>query len=252
MLFFDRILPSKPAPKDQRRAARYAIGASFPLKAVLNVVGCDEFGDPLESSDGEGWNWTGRMVNFSNSGASIQLPSGTAARRGESCVLILSLAGYELKIPSQLVHVRKLSDSVLFGLKFDLTKGNTPDGYRQLLELVAFGASLKPDKPAASEPDATGYLAEHYHGDFESHLTVWRGKAGGPVQWFEFQLAEYRVRGRADTRTLEFSAGSESAHSLPASPAQIEEIHQLFRWVVPNIALAVPADVRKSLQAFAA
>ncbi len=252
MFFFERILHSKPSIKEQRRASRYAIGSAFPLKAVLNVVGCDEFGEPLESSDGTGWDWAGRLVNFSISGVSIQLPSGTAARRGDSCVLVLSLAGYTLKIPSRLVHVRKLSDSVLFGLKFDLADGNAPDGYRQLLELVAFGASLKPDKPAKSELDAAGYLVESYRGDFESHLTVWRGGLGGAVQWFEFQLAEYRVRGRADTRTLEFSAGQKSAHSVPASPAQIEEIHQLFRWVVPNIAPAVPADIRKSLQAFAA
>src|SRR5665213_1569270 len=62
MLFFERILNSTQTHKEQRRASRYAVGSAFPLKAVLNLVGCDEFGEPLASSDGHGWNWSGRLV----------------------------------------------------------------------------------------------------------------------------------------------------------------------------------------------
>lgn len=251
MLFFERILNSKQSPKEQRRASRYAVGSAFPLKAVLNLVGRDEFGEPLASTDGRGWNWAGRLANFSASGVSMQLPPATAAQRGDPCLLILSLAEYQLNIPCHVAHARPQPDSVLFGLKFDFADEVTSQSYHQLLELVAFGASLKPEKPQSSGPDASGYVVEHYRGDFESHLTVWRAASGGAVQWFEFQLAQYCVRGSTETRTLEFAAG-QSKNSRPVTPAQIGEIHQLFKWVVPNIARAVPADIRHSLQNFAA
>lgn len=250
MLFFERILNSKQAHKEQRRASRYAVGSSFPLKASLNLVGCDEFGESLESSDGQGWNWAGRLVNFSTSGVSIQLPPATAARRGDNCSLVLSLADYELTVPCHVAHTRKHPDSVQFGLKFDFPGEETPEGYRQLLELVAFGASLRPEKSQPDGPDASGYLVEHYNGDFESHLTVWR-VPGGAVQWFEFQLAQYCVRGSAQNRTLEFAGGGRK-NPAPVASAQVGEIRQLFKWVVPNIARAVPADIRQSLQSFAA
>src|SRR6186713_1837852 len=194
MLFFERILNSKQTQKEQRRASRYAVGSTFPIKAALNLVGRDEFGEPLTSSDGQGWNWAGRLVNFSASGVSIQLPPATAARRGDTCALILSLADYELSIPCNIAHVRPHPDSVQFGLKFDSADEETLAGYQQLLELVAFGASLKPEKSQPASPDASGYMAEHYQGDFGSHLTVWRATSGGPVQWFEFQLSQYCVR----------------------------------------------------------
>ena len=250
MLFFERILNSKQSPKEQRRASRYAVGAAFPLKAVLNLVGRDEFGELLASTDGRGWNWAGRLANFSASGVNMQLPPATAAQRGDSCLLILSLADYELNIPCHVAHARLQPDSVLFGLKFDFADAETSQSCQQLLELVAFGASLKPEK-SSTAPDASGYVVEHYRGDFESHLTVWRAADGGAVQWFEFRLAQYCVRGNAQTRLLEFASG-ESKNGAPITPAQVCEIHQLFKWVVPNIARAVPADIRHSLQTFAA
>jgi hypothetical protein len=250
MLFFERILKFRKAPKEQRRASRYAIGSAFPMKAVLNLVGRDEYGELLESSDGQGWNWMGRLVNFSVSGVSMQLPPATAAHRGDSCVLVLSLAGYQLNLPCHVAQVRTRNDSVLFGLKFDFADAETQLAYRQLLELVAFGASLKREKAPSARADASGYFVEHYRGDFESHLTVWRGVAGGAILWFEFQLARHFVRGSADTLTLEFASGQKK-NSRPVPPAQVEEIRQLFRWVVPNIARAIPADVRHSLEAFA-
>ncbi len=254
MLFFERILNLKNNPKEQRRASRYAVGPAFPLKAVLNLVGRDEFGELLKSSDGQGWDWVGRPINFSATGVSLQLPPATAARRGDPCRLNLSLADCELTLPCHVAHLRGHQDSVLFGLTFDFVPAKTPPAYRQLLELVAFGASLKSEKvkTAAAGADAAGYVVEHYGGDYESHLTVWREATAGAIQWFEFQLADYCVRGSAASGTLEFASLQKQKKSRPVTPAQVEEIHQLFRWVVPNITGAVPEDVRHSLQEFAA
>jgi len=252
MLFFERILHPKTDPKDQRRASRYAVGPDFPIKAVLNLEGCDEYGETLTSSDGKGWDWIGRLINFSATGANVQLPPATAARRGDPCALNLALASYRLKLPCHVAHMRTRQDSILFGLRFDLPGKDVVPGYQQLLELVAFGASLKPERTPPKKSNASGYHVEHYHGDFAAHLTVWRSLTDGAVQWFEFQLAEYCIRGGAETRSLEFSNGREIKNTQPISPAQVDEIHQLFRWVVPNIARVVPADVRHSLQGFAA
>lgn len=250
MLFFERILNSKPGgTKEHRRATRYAVGSSFPMKAMLNLLGRDEFEQQLASADGRGWNWAGRLVNFSASGVNIQLPPAVVAKKGDTCMLILSLSGYQLNIPCHVVHMRPHPDSVQFGLKFDFPDQQMPTGFQQLLELVAFGASLKPEKSQTA--DASGYLVEHYHGDFDSRLTVWRSNNGKSVLWFEYHLANYCVRGDLAARTLEFAAG-EGKNARPVTPAQVGEIHQLFKWVVPNIARAVPSDVRQSLQSFAA
>jgi len=251
MLFFERIINPTQAPAEKRRATRYVVGSAFPLKSVLNLVGRDDNGEVLKTGDGEGWDWNGRLVNFSASGVSIQLPPATAARRGDRCTLILSLVNYQLSIPCHVAHVRSLKDSIVFGLKFEFGAGTPPPDYQQLLELVAFGASLKPEKDGAKTADGSGYLVEHYRGDFGSHLTVWRAASGGQVQWFEFQLAEFFVRGGTATPKLEFAAG-QKRNVKPVSPDQVEQIHQLFRWVVPNIARSVPEDVRHSLQHFAA
>jgi len=250
MLFFERILNSKSGGvKEQRRATRYAVGSSFPIKAMLNLLGRDEFGQQLASADGRGWNWAGRLVNFSASGVNIQLPPAVLAKKGDSCLLILSLAGHQLNVPCHVVHMRPHPDSVQFGLRFDFPDKHAPAGFQQLVELVAFGASLKPGK--APSTDASGYVVEQYQGDFDARLTVWRESVRGAVLWFEFQLANYCVRGDVGARTLEFAAG-DGKNAKPVTSAQIGEIHQLFKWVVPNVARAVPSDVRQSLQSFAA
>src|SRR4051794_9558565 len=216
MLFFERILNSKPGGvKEQRRAPRYAVGSSFPMKAMLNLLGRDEFGQQLASADGRGWNWAGRLVNFSANGVSIQLPPAVVAKKGDTCLLILSLAGYQLNIPCHVVHMRSHPDSVQFGLKFDFPDKQTPAGFQQLLELVAFGASLKPEKPQ-STPDGSGYWAEHYYGDFDSRLNVWRADNGGVILWFEYHLDRYCVRGDLGGRTLEFAAG-EGKDAVPVT-----------------------------------
>ena len=72
------------------------------------------------------------------------------------------------------------------------------------------------------------------------------------MDWFEFQMNGCCVRGDARTHVLEFAAGRQVKALKPATGAQGEEIHRLFRWVVPNIARVVPVDIRDSLQRFAA
>jgi len=253
MQFFKRILNFKEAgaaSAERRSGQRFAPSAKFPLKAVLNVAGRDDTGAVLQNSRGGGWDWGGRLVNFSDCGARMQLPPSVVAARGDPCRLKLSLEGYDLSLPSRVANVREQNDSILFGLTLDIPDEGTRRAYRQLLELVALGATLKP-VPASAKADASGRLVEQYAGDTRARLRVWRDQACRVVTAFEFMLKDCGVRGSAGSG-LEYLTGSKPEEARRAPPSQTAEIHRLFHWVVPNLAPAVPADVRKFLQAYAA
>lgn len=253
MQFFKRLLNFKDtesAPSERRSGQRFAPSAKFPLRAVLNVAGRDDTGAMLQNSRGGGWDWGGRLVNFSDLGARMQLPPSVVAARGDPCLLKLNLEGYDLHLPSRIANVRENGDSILFGLTMEIPDEGTRLAYRQLVELVALGATLKPLK-ATAKPDPAGRLVEQYEGDTRARLSVWRDQACRVVNAFEFMLKDCGVRGTAGSG-LEYLTGSEAQSVRRASPSQTAEIHRLFHWVVPNLAPAVPADVRKFLQAYAA
>jgi len=253
MQFFKRILNFKDAgttPKERRGRLRYAPNAKFPLKAVLNLAGRDDTGAILQNSRGGGWDWSGRLVNFSDHGARMQLPSSVSAVRGDPCRLRLNLEGYQLDLPGCISNIHEQRDSILYGLTLEKADERTQLAYRQLVELVALGATLKPVK-AAPKTDRPGQVVEQYAGDARSRLSVWREPAGRKVTAFEFLLKDCGVRGTAG-RQLEYLTGSDAAEARPASAAQTAEIHRLFHWVVPNIAPVVPTDVREFLQQYAA
>lgn len=245
MLFFKRILDVKKAetPSERRVAARYAVLPGFPLKTVLTITGRDDLGEPLE---GEGTDWTGRLINLSSTGARVQMPRTVIAQRGDVCQLKLDMQGYELVVPGSIAHVAERRDSLVFGLALDLEASRTAAAFRQLVELVALGSTLKEIKPL--QPDASGYLVEQYGGEPSSLLTVWRQMAGREAAAFEFQLKDCVVRGLAGRAGVECFAGTDAKATRPASGAKGGEILRLYQWVVLNLAPAVPADVRILLQ----
>jgi hypothetical protein len=249
MLFFKRILDVKKneASSERRVAARYAVLPGFPLKTVLSITGRDDLGQPLK---GEGTDWTGRLINLSATGARVQMPRTVIAQRDDKCGLKLDIQGYELIVPGVIAHVAERRDSLVFGLGLDLEASRTAAAYRQLVELVALGASLRQVKPL--QPDPSGYLVEQFAGEPSSRLVVWRQMAGRDVAAFEFQLKDCLVRGLAGRAGLECFTGTDSATARPASGAKAGEILRLYQWVVLNLAPAVPADVRDFLQLHAA
>ena len=153
-------------------------------------------------------------------------------------------------MPSRIANVREQDESILFGLTLDEADEATHWAYRQLLELVALGATLKPVNPPP-KPDQSGRLEERYEGDTSARLSVWRDQGSRAVTAFEFMLKDCGVRGTAGSG-LEYLTESEPEQARQAPPSQTPEIHRLFQWVVPNLTPAVPADVRKFLQAYAA
>jgi len=251
MLFFKRILGSleADAPPDRRDGIRYPVGVRFPMKVILNTQGRDEMGQLLQSKDESGWDWTGRLINLSVSGARMQVPSTMHSHQGDPCQLKFEIEGYQLVLPGRIAHISERRDSFIYGLQLDISADEHGQAFRQLVDLVSLGSTLQPAK--ASTPDETsGYLVEQYVGEEKSRLDVWREYAGGAIVAFDFRLKEWCVRGLRDRPTLEYFVDVND-ETQPAPEAQTAEIHRLFHWVVPNVATTVPADVREFLQKYA-
>lgn len=256
MQFFKRILKEPEKEPDQevarverRSKQRFALGPKFPLKAVLNLAQRDDSGAPMTHSR-HGWNWKGRLLDCSEQGARMQFNAAFNAASGDAGSLHLELEGFELFLPCHISNIKEEGSGIVFGLKHDLTDPATDNAYRQLLEIVALGATLKPCAKN-SKPDESGYLMEQYASDWQSRLTVWRDKSDKEMTAFEFLLKDCLVRA-AREQEPEYLDGIEAAGSRPAAPNKAAEIHRLFRWVAANLPSAVAADVREFLQYFAA
>jgi hypothetical protein len=252
MLFFKRILgDSTPEiPSDRRGGPRYPIGPSFPLKVVLNTVGRDEMGLPLQSKDGAGWDWTGRLINLSPTGARMQVPATMHAHKDDACRMKFEIEGYELVVPGRIAHITERRDSFVYGIQLDTSEPDVGKPYRQLFELIALGAGLKPTKP--SHPDESGYLLEQYAAEEFSSLEVWRAGSDQAVVAFNLRLNDCHVRGLAGEKDLQFLLNVAGEKPVAAPPEQRTEMQRLFHWVVPNLSPDVPEDVRAFLQKHAA
>lgn len=236
--------PDAPPPQERRRAPRFVVSPDFPLKAVLGFVGRDESGVPLSSSP-HGWNWKGRLIDCSEQGARILLGPGLRAVIGETCDLRLAVQGFELTVPCHVTNIREQADGVVFGLRHDITDAAILRDYRQLVEVVALGSTLRL-RTKTPQPDESGYLVERYASSRPSRLTVWRHPEGGMVSAFEFILKHSLVR-TAVGQGLEYFSGDGTGFR-PAAAVDCAEIHRLFQWTVPNLPAAIPTDVRAFLR----
>jgi hypothetical protein len=248
MLFFKRILDVRKPPaisSDRRGAARFAVSRKFPLQSVLNISGRDEHGQLLKPKSGEGWDWPGRLIDLSTNGARLQVPLTVLVHRDDTGRLRLDLQGHKLEVPCRIAHISDRREYALFGLELNLQAAGTHAAYRQLLDLVALGASLKLVKPSAR--DKSGYLLEQYAGEPGARLSVWRLRTDKTVAAFEFRLKDCFVRGLAENDDLECFAGTDAETGRAVTPVQGEEIHRLYQWVVLNLSSVVPADVRAFL-----
>ncbi len=254
MSLFKRILKepepvATEAPRIERRSVpRFAVSAQFPLKAVVSFVARDESGAPM-SNTRHGWNWKGRLIECSELGARMQLGPGIRAEPAENCDLKLSIQTHEINVPCHIANLSETPEGMVLGLVHDLSDAAVRHDYLQLLEVVALGSTLTL-QPKAAQPDASGYLVEIYASTRPSRLTVWRHPAGGAVAAFEFRLQDNLVRAAAG-HGAEFLADNAGTGSHPATNDQCLEIGRLFTWVVPNLAPAVPDDVRQFLQHYA-
>lgn len=251
MLFFKRILkePEPAAPEvvreERRSQQRFALGPKFPLKAVLNLDQRDRSGAPMTHSR-HGWNWRGRLLDCSEAGARMHFNAAFNVTSGAAGGLHLDLEGFELFLPCHIRNIKEEGGGIIFGLKHDFPDAAVESSYRQLLEIIALGATLKPHSKK-TKPDESGYLVEVYASDRPARLIVWRDKSDSAMAAFEFLLKDSLVRG-AREQELEYVT---AADSRQAPAAKAAEIHRLFRWVTANLPPSVPADVREFLEYFA-
>ncbi len=253
MQLFKRILteeePAGEIAREERRSRqRFTINPKFPLKAVLSFIGRDENGEFLSSSRA-GWDWKGRLINFSELGARMQLAPSIKVVDGDACDLRLTLDNYNLEIPCRTTNIRESPEGVFVGLKHDIADEATAKAYRQLLDTVALGVTLKPEFKK-TKVDESGYLTEQYASPHQSRLTVWRNDPEKTVAAFELVLRDCLVRA-AEEQSIEYLAGANADEAHRTSGIRLWEIQRLFQWVVPNLAPAVPADVRAFLQGYA-
>ncbi len=247
MLFFKRILKEpeggKTVPRKERRGPpRLPINAEFPLTAML---GFDRRGGTVAPMGRPGGSvWKGRLLDCSEVGARIVLGPAALASRDGFCQLRLGLDGFNLTVPCEVANLRVESDGVHFGLRHEFKDEAVRNAYRQLLEIIALGATLKPLRK--TKPDDSGYLVEQYVGT-QTRLMIWRERSDREVAAFEFLLKDCLVRA-AREQPVQYLSGADATAAQPAPPAKALEIQRLFNWVMPNLAPAVPDDARNFLR----
>lgn len=257
MLLFKRILNFNKAaavPGDKRKIQRHPVGQPFPFKTVITLIGHDGEGKPI-LNDAKGQDWAGRLANLSTSGASIQVHSAAIGIRGEPCRFKLSLDKYLLEIPGTIAHFRTHQQYNLCGFSYVFPDFEIQKAYLQVLEPVSIGATLAPVDAKKIKQNTAGLHLEQYCGTESSRLNVWRPVPDGAIHSFDFRMNDYGVRwteGMAEVEPYGMAKLNPSGKKT-ASPfvhlteTQLEEVRWLFCLAVPNIAKAVPSDIRKFL-----
>lgn len=255
MLFFKRIL-KEPEPEpaegeeappavERRSAKRFKVHPDSQLKAVLSFIGRDDTGAQMSHSRA-GWNWRGRVIDCSEHGVRLQLGPVVKAAAGDDGELTLEMEDFLLKIPCHIANITDQPAGLVFGLKHDIADEKTLRAFRQLLEVMALGSTLR-RKFRKHKVDESGYLTEQYASDRPSRLTVWRNEHDLAPAAFEFLLKDSLVRGAAG-QDLQYLAGTDPASARLAPLEKAKEIFRLLQWVVPNMSPSVPLDVRRFLK----
>lgn len=259
MAFFDRILKFKPDGKearDLRGAVRHTVGEKFPVKVTLSLVGRDEEGKPLGNLLKHSRAWGGRLINLSETGASVGISPAALAVRGDPSRVQFKLGDEALDLPCKIAHFRCYTQYANCGIAFEFATAAQQAGLRQLLEPVAIGASLEAFDPARIRQDLAGYVQERYTGHKHTRLSVWRDAHTQAIEQFDFRMNDYGVRWTAGMPELESygCVGEATERSRTNAPvtvtlteAQQIEVRWLFCLAVPNLAKAVRPDVRQFL-----
>ncbi len=251
MLLFKKILNFKAAGGlgDKRGATRYPVGAKFPLKAKVTLVGRDGNGNILKADDRRAMDWGGQLINMSAGGLSMRLHPAAMGDKGENCRLKLELDHRIFEIDGTIAHFWSGPQHATLGVAAIFADSQAQKAFRQLVEPVAIGSGLSPVEAKAVKQDVAGLKKEQYAGEEETLLSIWRDESGKVIQFFELRACGYCLRGSAQAPGLQISALADANAKL--TPTQAGEVRHLFRLIVPNIPKAVPSEVRAFLERFA-
>jgi hypothetical protein len=223
------------------------VGAKYPLKAKVTMVGRDGQGNVLKADDNRAMDWGGQLLNMSSGGVSMRLHPAAMGERGENCRLKLELDHRLFEIDGTVAHFWSGPQHATLGIQLTFPDSHTQKAFRQLVEPVAVGASLEPvDKV---KQDVEGLKKEQYQSDEENVLSIWRDAEGKNIEHFEMRTHGFYIRGSAQSPGLQL--GSLTGR-IALTPAQTTEVRELFQLILPNLPKAVPSDVRAFLERFAA
>jgi len=248
MLIFRRIFNFEQAKVEQlekRLNLRYTLGPDFPLQATLHYAGRDYFP---------------KVIDISSNGFGVLVAPGTTLAAGYHLRLTLVLGPHRLEIDARIAHLNVRDDGIYLGLGLVFGDFEAQKSFMQLMQPVVIGHSLQlmpPERVIQNEPMFTKQV---FSGEPDSLLTVRAEKTlGHPLHSFDFRMHDYYCRGvlqkgRAEAYPLE----SMDPHGVKLANPVFEtsgglhdEIHQLFRWVVPNLSNSIPDNVREFLRKFA-
>lgn len=227
--------------REKRSNPRFNVGATFPLKATLQLCGEAR---PTRKGDAEtkpaGLSWSGKIGNISANGLSVLLPPAAQTVRGEETVIRLMIDKHELEVPCVIAHYRVFGAYSVCGVKLNFSDYNVQKGYHQLLEAVRIGTSFEPSRPSKL---ASGLLTQQWRSVNRATLTESRNPDTRKIERFELAVGEHRLAGQFSPRAISITPRSTASRApIPASTAV--EVRDFIRWVSANLPKAVPADLR--------
>lgn len=158
------------------------------------------------SNSRHGWNWKGRLINCSEQGVCIQMGPTLRVQARDRCDLTLTVEDFQPSGPCHIANIRENAKGPVFRLPHDIADERTWQAYRQLLEVLALGSTLKL-LGRTEEPDESGQRVENFVSDRPARLTIWRHPADRSLSAFEFQLKDNLVRA-TEGQLLEFLTGA--------------------------------------------
>jgi len=248
MLIFRRIFNFEKAKVEQmekRFNQRYVPGTAFPLRAGLHCAGRD---------------CPAKLQDISSNGVGVLVGTDTDLADGQFLRVDLMLDQHRLEIDARLIHQQPRENGIYLGLGLKFGEFELQKTYLQLLQPVIIGQSLKPMAPDRITQDEPQFLKQVYLGEPDSLLTV-RAKTtpGMPLQSFDFRMNDNYCQGTMKNggpeayalESIDPAGAKLSRPVFETSGGLHDEIHQLFRWVVPNLASTIPDNVREFLRKFA-
>jgi hypothetical protein len=249
MLIFRRIFNFEKAKVEQlekRQNQRYAPGREFPLQATVRYAGRD---------------LAATIQDVSSNGVGLLVARDPALAAGLHLRADLALGPHRLEIEARIAHLQPQADGLYLGLGLVFREFELQKTYLQLLQPVVIGQSLQPMAAERVIQDDPNFNKQVYIAEPDSLLTVRKEATtpGSPLHSFEFMMLDSFCRGiiRPGTNAPYALESREAAGGRPGEPVfetsggLHDEIRQLYRWVLPNLSSAVPADVRLFLQRFA-
>jgi len=230
---------------ERRLDIRYTPGSAFPLQAWLLT---------------EGHQTPARILNISGNGIGLLLEPDTLPAIDDAVKVRLRFGAHQQLVDGRVTHLRPDGASAYCGVALKFPDHAARKTNFQLLQPIDIGQSLQPvpaDKVIQSEPNFT---KRSFRDDDDSQLTVWYDQGPTPeIQRFEFRTKEYFCQLDRASGVLEIQsnfdataqAGKSSNPVFDISGNLQDEVRQLFRWTLPNLAAGVPDDVRAFLQRYA-